>query len=169
MRGIGAVGVDELVAHAGVARMSLYQHFSGKEGLIAEYLREQHRGWMAFMGEGVKRARGPRARLLGVFDRLGEWHGSARYAGCPFARALGELGDSSEPVRAAMLEHAAALRAWIAGLCRDAGLKSPDETAAKLIVLLNGANLTAAADAAGRARAARLARAVAEAVIREAE
>ncbi|MFD8637974.1 TetR/AcrR family transcriptional regulator [Streptomyces sp. NPDC059656] len=37
-QGVG-VGVDALLKAAGVARRSLYEHFGGKDGLIAEVLR----------------------------------------------------------------------------------------------------------------------------------
>src|SRR5437588_5747802 len=38
-RGINGTGVDQLCTEAGVSKRTLYQHFDGKDELIAEYLR----------------------------------------------------------------------------------------------------------------------------------
>jgi AcrR family transcriptional regulator len=40
-QGIRSVGVDEIIAAADVAKMSLYRSFASKDALIAAYLREQ--------------------------------------------------------------------------------------------------------------------------------
>ena len=37
-KGIHAVGVDEIVATAGVTRATFYRHFPGKEDLVVAYL-----------------------------------------------------------------------------------------------------------------------------------
>ena len=69
-QGVG-VGVDAILKEAKVARRSLYEHFGGKDGLIAEVLRlttaedeELYRQTMQTAGDD------PRARLLAIFDML---------------------------------------------------------------------------------------------------
>src|SRR3954468_12214053 len=39
-QGINSTGIDQLCAEAGVSKRTLYQHFSGKDELIAEHLRQ---------------------------------------------------------------------------------------------------------------------------------
>jgi AcrR family transcriptional regulator len=165
-KGIAAVGLDELTKHAAVARMSLYQHFQNKEGLVAAYLRERHDAWMAWMkSEGAKFA-DPRERLLSIFDTLAAWHRMDDYHGCPFARAAGELGAGEGAVKDAMDEHAAEVMVWLEGLSREAGHPDPAALASKLVILINGANLCAARGGEHE-RSAALARSMVEMLLRE--
>lgn len=163
-KGIAAVGLDELIRHAEVARMSLYHHFESKDGLVAAYLRERHDAWMNWMkSESAARA-DARERLLGVFDTLARWHEMDDYHGCPFARAAGELGVGEGPVKQAMDDHAAEVMRWLEGLARDARAAHPEAFAAKMFILINGANLCAARGG-DHHRSASHARAIAEALL----
>src|SRR5256885_10144411 len=42
--GIRAVGVEAIAAAAGTNKMTLYRHFSSKDELVAEYLRQAAKG-----------------------------------------------------------------------------------------------------------------------------
>lgn len=159
-KGIGAVGLDELLRAAGVARMSLYQHFDGKEALVAEYLRKKHADFLAWIEAETAHAKTPRGRILAVFDALLSWHAQDDFHGCSFARALGEIGSASAPIRAAIDEHNRDLHAWLESLCAQAGTAQPAETAAALAIIINGANLCAAAG--DRERSAARAKGLAE-------
>ena len=67
-RGIRAVGVDEVIAHAGVAKATLYRHFRSKDELSLAFLehREQRwtRGWVEAQAAGAARLRRAAARDL---------------------------------------------------------------------------------------------------------
>ncbi|MGW7190839.1 TetR/AcrR family transcriptional regulator, partial [Streptomyces sp. NPDC054838] len=96
-QGVG-VGVDALLKAAGVARRSLYEHFGGKDGLVAEVLRrstaedaEQYRATMDAAGDD------PRARLLAVFDRLGHVAAAPDFHGCRYLAADLALIDQEHP------------------------------------------------------------------------
>jgi AcrR family transcriptional regulator len=89
------VGVDALLTEANVARRSLYEHFGGKDGLIAEVLRRS-------ADEDVQRYRAaldaagddPRDRLLAVFDELDAIATRPGFRGCRYLGAdLAPLGD----------------------------------------------------------------------------
>jgi AcrR family transcriptional regulator len=54
-RGIGAVGVDAIVAGAGIAKMTLYQHFRSKEELILAFLRRRDERWRAWLCTAAER------------------------------------------------------------------------------------------------------------------
>src|ERR1700709_2574381 len=65
-QGINGTGIDQLCAVAGVSKRPLYQHFAGKDELIAEHLR---RFDPDILPEVFDRADlTPRARLLAAFD-----------------------------------------------------------------------------------------------------
>lgn len=160
--GFHAAGVDRIIAEAGVAKMTLYNHFRSKDELILAALRrrdEQFRHWLFRAVEG--RASGARARLLALFDVLGEWHGSADFRGCLFLNAAAEFHDPECPAHAATAEHKRLVLAWLTGLAGRAGASDPRELAVRIALLADGATAHASiSPGPGPARAAREAAAV---------
>jgi AcrR family transcriptional regulator len=70
-KGIQHVGVDEIVAHSGVAKMSLYNHFHSKDQLVAEFLRRRDENWRRWFEAIVEQyGKTPFERLLAMFDAL---------------------------------------------------------------------------------------------------
>jgi hypothetical protein len=64
-RGIGAVGVDEVMAELGMTAGGFYRHFRSKEALS---LRHGRRSRPRSRGERRKAERGPPARLTPILD-----------------------------------------------------------------------------------------------------
>src|SRR5262245_31080619 len=73
--GIRAVGIDAIIEHSQVARMTLYRHFESKEELVLAFLRQRESLWTTawLTVEVERRAATPRERLLAIFDVFGEW------------------------------------------------------------------------------------------------
>src|SRR3954470_18022369 len=65
-QGINCTGVDQLCAVAEVSKRTLYQHFGGKDELIAEHLRQFDPDVLPEVFDRSDLA--PRERLLAVFD-----------------------------------------------------------------------------------------------------
>src|ERR1700710_1483257 len=65
-RGINGTGMDQLCAVAQVSKRTMYQHFDGKDELIAEYLRRFDPDVMAGVFDRTDLT--PRERLLAAFD-----------------------------------------------------------------------------------------------------
>src|ERR1700754_3022130 len=80
--GVNTVGIDRVIERAGVAKASLYNTFGSKEELIRAYLASRHDARCARMTEKLERYDTPRARLLGVFDVLGELFVESNFRGC---------------------------------------------------------------------------------------
>ncbi len=164
--GYHATGMDRLVAETGVSKTAMYKHFRSKDDLILAVLRlrdEQLRGWL----EKRLAATGgsPAARLLDLFAALGDWFEEPGFHGCMFIKASGEFQDPEDPIHALAAEHKRLLRRTFAGLARDAGAADPEALARQLLLLVDGATVSAALghgdDPAGDARDA--ARAILEA------
>ena len=85
--GINTVGIDRIIEKAGVAKASLYDVFGSKEELIRSYLAARFEKRKTRLTEKLARFRGPREKLLGVFDAMGEIVAEPGYRGCPFVRA----------------------------------------------------------------------------------
>jgi len=162
--GFRAVGIDRIVAEAGVAKMTLYHHFRTKDELILAALRrkdERFRNWL--VREVERRSDTARGRVLAVFDVLGDWYATPEFSGCPFLRACGEFEEECHPVRAATREHASLVRAFVASLVRAAGCVDVEGVTDQLVVLITGATGEAQM---GKGRAAAVAaRRAAEAVV----
>ncbi len=89
--GFHATGIDAILAEAGVAKMTLYNHFKSKDDLIVAALEVRDERWMAwFRGDLNRRARTPERRLLLIFELLGEWFGQPDFRGCMFINAASE-------------------------------------------------------------------------------
>jgi AcrR family transcriptional regulator len=158
-RGVQAVGVDEVVTAAGVATKTLYAHFGSKDGLVAAYLRRRDRRWLAWLEDRAGQAAPGRARLLAVFDALGEWFAEPGFNGCAFINVAGELHDDAV-ARAVARDHKRALRALVADLAGRAGAGGHADG---LMLLVEGAIVSAHVE--GDRRAGERARAAAETLI----
>ncbi len=137
--GIGTTGVDTIVEKAGVAKMTLYKHFGGKDELIAAYLRARDERWRASLKEITDRFEGPVERLLAVFEAYGQWQVSDGLRGCGFVNAAAELANPDHPAFAVAQQHKLGVRDHLATLAAEAGVKEPEELAEQLLILLEGA------------------------------
>lgn len=143
--GINATGVDAIIETAGVARMSFYNHFRGKDALVAAYLEGRDIRWRTTLEQHIGAAGDdPRAQLLAVFDALREWHTDPRFRGCSFANATAELADAAHPARAIVAAHKTALRDRMTGLAHATGHADPDRLVDQLLILFEGATTTQA-------------------------
>jgi len=136
--GFRAVGVDTIVAEAGVAKMTLYAHFPSKDDLIVAYLERANQQFWAWL-EGASVAAGPRAKLLAMFDAVGRLADSPQCLGCTFQGTAAEFPDPEHPGHRVALAHKQAVLARLRGLAEDAGLRAPADLAQQLLLLMDGA------------------------------
>src|SRR4029450_3801908 len=106
-RGIHDVGVDELVARAGVAKATLYNHFNSKDELVLAFLQQREQIWTYGWVESEARRRGATAEepLLATFHLLDEWFHGDDFEGCSFINVLLEFGDLDPPVARASADY----------------------------------------------------------------
>lgn len=137
-KGIHATGVDAVLTEAGAAKMSLYNHFGSKEGLLLAMLDRRHEMWMAWF-ESRTRALAPAAGGLipGMFRALAEWFSNPEFNGCLFVNAAAEHRKASHPIRRLAESHKQDLARLVARFADEAGAASPPP--AMLMVLIEGA------------------------------
>lgn len=139
-KGIGAVSVDAIVERAGVAKMTLYNHFASKNELTVAYLRSRDEGVRRFIeGRVVELTTEPQERLLAIFDAFAEQVERDDFRGCHLINALVELADRDHPARRVALEQNQRWRAYLLELAQAAGLRGAEELADQLFLLLEGA------------------------------
>jgi AcrR family transcriptional regulator len=164
-RGVRAVGVDELVARAGVAKATLYRHFTSKDELILAFLQLREERWtLGWLEDRVRTGGGsPEEQILAIFDLFDEWFREPQFAGCPFVKVLLEMGPE-HPAGVACIDHLGTVRDFLTQLATEAGYPDPGEVAQSIHLLLYGSIIQASA---GNAMAAQRARRMAQAVMEE--
>ena len=156
-RGVRAVGVDEVVARSGVAKMTLYRHYPSKNHLALAFMRRREELWTRawLQTEVERRASDAAERLLAVFDVFDKWFRRADFEGCSFINILLETEDRAHPVRLATVQHLAEIRRFLRGLAEAAGVRDADHFARQWHILMKGSIVAAGEgdkDAARRAR-----------------
>ena len=165
-RGIRAVGVEEVISRANVAKATLYRHFPSKDDLVLAFLEEREVRWTRQFVEAGARERGATAeeRLLAIFDVFHDWFQREDYEGCSFINVLLETGDREHPVGDASARYLANIRTIVRELAEDAGLHDPEELALSWHLLMKGAIVQAAE---GDRQAAQRAKAIARLLLEQ--
>lgn len=130
--GIHTVGVDRVIAHAGVAKATFYHHFPSKDDLVVAYLEaewQRQRGLME--GPPVSGVAGIRL----IFTELAKVSCGPGFRGCVFLNAAAEFADPAHPARVVVGRY----REWFRGLMREllaADGRDDVERKADLLLLL---------------------------------
>jgi AcrR family transcriptional regulator len=141
--GIHTVGIDRVIERAGVAKASLYSTFGSKDGLIRAYLEARHAATRERMErELAARYDTPRERLLGAFDIQGESFGEPGFRGCAFISASAESSPGGA-VEAVAEEYRTWVRSLFLDLAKEAGATDPEQLAHQLVLLYDGAGISA--------------------------
>ena len=129
-QGINGTGMDQLCAVAEVSKRTLYQHFSGKDELIAEGLRRFDPDVLPEVFDNIDLT--PREQLLAAFD--------VHSPLCPFIAAAVEIPDPGHPARVQARDYKTAFAARLTDTARAAGATHPEQLGEQLALLLDGAS-----------------------------
>jgi AcrR family transcriptional regulator len=151
-----SVGVDAVLKEANVARRSLYEHFGGKDGLVEAVLRRAAEDDLAWYDAALAGATEPRARLLGLFDRLDELVSNPDFRGCRYFATDLAFADPSHPAHAETEAFRRRLRELLTRELVALGHADPERAAEQLHLLIEGTLVMGATqDGEHPARAAR--------------
>jgi AcrR family transcriptional regulator len=156
-RGIRAVGINEVIERAGIAKDTLYRHFASKDELVVAFLELREQRWTREFVEAGARHSGqdPEQQLHGIFDVFDGWFAQPDFEACSFINVLLEMG-SEHPAGGASVRHLENIRAIVRDLAEEAGLRDPASFAHSWHILMKGSIVAAAegdAHAAQRAKA----------------
>lgn len=156
--GFHATGMDLLAAETGISKTTMFKHFRTKEDLILAVLRLRDENFRNWLLRRMEQAGAPRDQLLAMFDALAEWFAEPKFRSCMFIKAASEYPDPSHPIHAHAAEHKRLLFLQLERIAADAGAREPAALARALLLLKEGAIVTAhfghEADPAGDAKAA---------------
>lgn len=137
--GIAATGVDAVLARAGVSPATMYAHFAGKDALVAAYLEKRHEAWRQAWDEVLAERDDPVDRLLSLFDAVSRYRSrEGNRRGCAFLAAATEL-PAGHPGHRWLEADSRLLVDRLRALASAAGLEQPDDAAATLLLLYDGA------------------------------
>jgi AcrR family transcriptional regulator len=160
--GVNTVGIDRVIDRAGVAKATLYSAFGSKEELVRAYLKARHAAFQQRMEtELERRFATPRERLVGAFEVQGLSFTDPGFRGCAFVSASAEARPGG-----AVQQESDTYRHWVHelffDLAQQAGAPDPKALAQQLVLLMDGAGISAwldrdpSAENAARAVAAAL-------------
>jgi len=94
------IGINALLAEAGVAKASLYAHFGSKDDLIVAWLDERQQRWFSWFQAhlaAVAPGAEPAAEIDAAFGFLEAWLERADFSGCPFISVQLQVKDAAHP------------------------------------------------------------------------
>lgn len=142
-RGVRAVGMDELIAATGLAKMTVYRLYPTRDALVEAYLERLAIQILDLIDADVARHHDhPRAALHAILDAVESDLRRADFRGCPFANAAAGY-DDDHPARRAAHNYRQALLERLERLAHR--LPGADENlGGRLAALIDGAYLSAA-------------------------
>lgn len=143
--GVNSVGIDKIIERAGVAKASLYGNFKGKDDLVRAYLDSRHDARKARVEAKLSGFPDPRDKILAIFDVLHDVFAQPNFRGCAFLRASAEVRADSG-ARGACDKYREWIRALFTDLSKQAGAADADALARRLLLLFDGANVSAQMD-----------------------
>ncbi|ONI85000.1 hypothetical protein ALI22I_31640 [Saccharothrix sp. ALI-22-I] len=142
--GIAVTGVDQVAASAGVAVVTLYKHFGGKDNLLREVLSRRLEAWTAHWDAAIAGADSPDERLLAIFDAVETFRAEAGPTQwCCFLATASERptpeDDRADPVFELIRQDTRLVTERLAQLAQEARCTDPATVASMLLLLYNGA------------------------------
>jgi len=142
--GIRAVGVETIAEVAKTNKMTLYRHFSSKDELVAEYLRQlAETATSAWDRREAEHPGDPLAQVRAWLKEMADRVVYADERGCALANAAVELPEKDHPARSVIEAFKAGQRERLIQICAAAGIDEPELLAEELFLLLEGARVTA--------------------------
>src|SRR4029079_15848027 len=141
--GIRAVGVEAIAEAAATNKMTLYRHFGSKDELISAYLTQ-----LAKEGDEVWETLArdypgdPTAQLEGWVRYCEKILTDGGERGCAIANAAVEMREIEHPARQIIDDYKTRKRNRLVNLFRDAGYAEPEQLAAEVFLLFEGARIS---------------------------
>ena len=138
--GFNAIGIDRIIAEAGVSKTTFYKHFQSKTELMVAAVKWRDEWEFNAWNKAMDLLAGdcPRRKLRAFFDILDWWFNHPDFRGCIFIHAATEFPNPNDPVHKAAIAHKQANLKLIRELAVQAGALEPDAFADAYATLIEG-------------------------------
>ena len=121
--GFQAVGIDQIIARAGVTKTTFYKHFESKDDLMVAAVQRRDEWESAAWERAIQNMAGgdPAKQLLAFFDVLDIWFNDPEFRGCMFMNAAAEFPNPNDPVHQAAAIHKKKSQDLVRRLAREGG------------------------------------------------
>lgn len=141
--GYHATGIDLILAESGVSKATLYKYFSCKEALILEVLQRRHTQLEQHFKQALQEAKNTKYPALCLFDVLTNWFNEKEFFGCNFIKASGEFPDRKSEIHRYAAWHKESVKQLIADSFKSFGKRKQVQLADAIVLLMDGAIVTA--------------------------
>ncbi|TJZ57534.1 TetR/AcrR family transcriptional regulator [Streptomyces piniterrae] len=136
--GVRAIGVERLIAEAGVTKATFYRHFASKDDLVVAYLLTKD-AYYKEVAEPLAAGHPPAEAIDLIFEAIAEHARERGFRGSPFMNAAAEYPAADHPVRALVTTHRDWIRTLFQELLTRLGHADPESAAGALLMLYDGA------------------------------
>ena len=110
LKGVHAVGINEILSESGVAKKTLYHHFSGKEALVSAVLEFRDQRFHDWLKGRLYQAKPGPDKVLTLFDALDDWFNDRvtellPFHGCFFINVSAEFSEPNNPLHQLCCHH----------------------------------------------------------------
>ena len=117
-QGINNVGINEILKVSGVAKKTLYNHFSTKDELVLAALKARDERFLNWLSTELATAESDKEVVSHLFNALTRWFNDqvpelAPFNGCFFINSSAEFSDATHPVNQYCQHHKHAIRTLI--------------------------------------------------------
>ncbi|AMB58968.1 TetR/AcrR family transcriptional regulator [Microterricola viridarii] len=123
--GVHSVGIDRIIAEAGVTKTTLYKYYRSKELLTVAYLELRDNYVRDIVNRLLAQTADPIERLHLLVEAIASEAEKPDFRGCPFINATAQFSDPQHPVRLAIAEHRRWYTAMVLQLFQDARHPEP--------------------------------------------
>lgn len=149
--GVRSVGIDRIIAEAGVAKMTLYNHFPSKDELILAVLKYREAEFDDFFQAAIeKRVKSGMDRLRAFFAALKAWFDGPNFRGCSFINASVELADPKHPASQFATQHKCRFRKMLEEIVVESAGRRAAPLVDAISLLVEGAIVTAVMESSSR-------------------
>ena len=136
--GVPNVGINRVIAEAGVARMTLYNHFESKDDLVLAVFEQEAAIRRDSIVEMQAALDGPYEKVLALFTVALDLAGLEGFRGCAFLSLAIETAAPDGRLHELARRHKAWIRDNLASCLPAETFADPDRLAEQLLVLWDG-------------------------------